>query len=386
MFNFTSLPPLALYIHFPWCVQKCPYCDFNSHELKTTLNEKQYIDALVHDLEQELPAIWGRGISSIFMGGGTPSLFSPESIDQLLSSLRARLGFSSTIEITMEANPGTTDLEKFSEFRQAGINRLSIGIQSFQNDKLEKLGRIHDRNQAIHAAEHAHVAGFDNFNLDLMFGLPRQNLKQAIEDINTAIALEPTHISHYQLTIEPNTYFYKHPPLVPEDDLLWDMQTACIQQLEKNNYLHYEVSAYAQEKFQCQHNVNYWQFGDYLGIGAGAHGKLTNAPEQKIIRSWKVKNPKDYLQYAQTEQRIAGSNSLSRKDAAFEFMLNALRLHNGFDTSLFQQHTGLPISIIEQNLKLAEEKGWIDWRTNHIMPTTTGKQYLNTLLELFLPD
>lgn len=386
MFNFTTLPPLALYIHFPWCVQKCPYCDFNSHELKKTLDEKKYIDALISDLEQELPSFWGRSISSIFMGGGTPSLFSPESIDQLISALRARLTFAPDIEITMEANPGTVELGKFNEFRAAGINRLSIGIQSFDEDKLQKLGRIHGRKEAIRAAELAHDAGFNSFNLDLMYGLPNQSLAQAVEDIETAIALEPKHLSHYQLTIEPNTFFHHQPPVTPDDDMLWEMQLTCQERLAKHDYAQYEISAYAKEGYQCQHNLNYWQFGDYLGIGAGAHGKLTNAPEQKIIRSWKVKQPQDYLNNAATDKRISGEKILSRDDASFEFMMNALRLNEGFETEVFQQHVGLPISIIEKALKQAEEKDWISWDLKRIKPTDTGRQYLNNLLELFMQE
>ncbi len=385
MFNFTNLPPLALYIHFPWCVQKCPYCDFNSHELKKSLDEKSYINALISDLEQELPLFWGRSISSIFMGGGTPSLFSPESIDQLISALRARLTFAPDIEITMEANPGTVELGKFKEFSSAGINRLSIGIQSFSDDKLEKLGRIHGRKEAIRAAELAHDAGFNSFNLDLMYGLPNQSLQQAVEDIETAIALEPKHLSHYQLTIEPNTFFHHQPPPTPDDDKLWEMQEACQTSIAKHGYSQYEISAYAKEGFQCQHNLNYWQFGDYIGIGAGAHGKLTNAPEQKINRSWKVKQPQEYLDKAASEKRIAGEKILTRGDATFEFMMNALRLNNGFETEVFQQHVGLPISVVEKALKQAEEKEWISWDLKRIKPTDTGRQYLNNLLELFMP-
>ena len=386
MFNFISPPPLSLYIHFPWCVQKCPYCDFNSHELKTSLDETKYINALISDLEQELPLFWGRSISSIFMGGGTPSLFSPESIDQLLSALRARISFAPDIEITMEANPGTIELGKFKEFSAAGINRLSIGIQSFSDDKLKSLSRIHGRKEAIRAAEQAHDAGFNSFNLDLMYGLPNQSLAQAVDDIETAIALEPKHLSHYQLTIEPNTFFHHQPPVTPDDDKLWDMQNACQARLAKHNYQQYEISAYAKEGFQCQHNLNYWQFGDYLGIGAGAHGKLTNAPEQQITRSWKVKQPQNYLENALTDNRISGHKVLTRDDAAFEFMMNALRLNLGFETVLFQQHVGIPISTVEKSLKQAEKNGWINWDINRIQPTSAGLQYLNTLLELFIPD
>ena len=384
MFNFTTLPPLALYIHFPWCVQKCPYCDFNSHELKNDLNEKEYIEALIQDLEQELPLFWGRSISSIFMGGGTPSLFSPESIDRLISALRARVTFAPNIEITMEANPGTVELGKFNEFRHAGINRLSIGIQSFNDEKLKKLGRIHGRKEAIRAAEFAHDAGFNSFNLDLMYGLPYQSLAQAVDDIETALALEPKHLSHYQLTIEPNTLFHRYPPTVPDDDNLWEIQEACQASLAKHNYAQYEISAYAKDDFQCQHNLNYWQFGDYLGIGAGAHGKLTNAPQQEINRSWKVKQPQDYLNSASSDKRISGQKILTRDDASFEFMMNALRLNNGFETEIFQQHVGLPISVVEKALKQAEEKDWITWELKRIKPTDKGRQFLNNLLELFM--
>ena len=386
MFNFTEQAPLSLYIHFPWCVQKCPYCDFNSHEINNTLEEKKYITALINDLEQELPLFWGRSISSIFMGGGTPSLFSPESIDELISALRARLNFAADIEITMEANPGTVEFEKFKEFSSAGINRLSIGIQSFSDDKLKSLGRIHGRKEAISAAELAHDAGFNSFNLDLMYGLPNQSQQQAIDDIETAIALEPNHISHYQLTIEPNTFFYHQTPVTPDDDSLWEMQIACQDRLAKNNYAQYEISAYAKDSFQSQHNLNYWQFGDYLGIGAGAHGKLTNATEQNISRSWKVKQPQDYLNSAASEKRISGKKILTREDASFEFMMNVLRLNNGFETELFQHHAGLPISTIEKQLKQAEDKGWISWELKRIKPTETGRQYLNNLLELFMPE
>jgi putative oxygen-independent coproporphyrinogen III oxidase len=386
MFNFSAPPPLSLYIHFPWCVQKCPYCDFNSHEVKSSINESAYITALINDLQQEIPQTWGRPVRSIFMGGGTPSLFSPESIDRLLSELRAILNLSPSIEITLEANPGTSDFEKFSEFKSAGINRLSIGIQSFEDEKLQKLGRIHDRKQAISAAEHAHNAGFENFNLDLMFALPGQTQQQAIEDINTAIDLEPTHISYYQLTIEPNTYFHKHPPVVPGDELAWEMQTQGIEKLSMANYLQYEVSAYSKPGYQCQHNLNYWQFGDYLGIGAGAHEKLTIAPEQKILRQWKVKHPGDYLEHNMTEKRISGSNFLSTDDACFEFMMNALRLNEGFETNLFQQHTGVPVEQVEAPLHLAEEKDWLIRDDNTIKTTAKGRQYLNELLQLFIKN
>ena len=386
MFNFTTQLPLSLYIHFPWCIQKCPYCDFNSHELKTRLDEKKYINALISDLEQELPLFWGRSISSIFMGGGTPSLFSPESIDHLLSALRARLTFAPDIEITMEANPGTLEHGKFKEFNSAGINRLSIGIQSFSENKLQTLGRIHGRKEAIRAAELAHDAGFNSFNLDLMYGLPGQTLQQALDDLQTAIALEPKHISHYQLTIEPNTLFFHKPPVTPNNDILWDMQLACQSRLAKNGYEQYEISAYAKDGALCTHNLNYWLFGDYLGIGAGAHAKLTNVPQQTISRSWKVKNPQNYLDLATTDKRISGHSILNRNDAAFEFMMNALRLNQGFATETFQKHTGLPITILQKALNQALDKNWISWDLHHIKATESGRQFLNDLLELFMPD
>ncbi len=385
MFQFTTLPPLSLYIHFPWCVQKCPYCDFNSHAVKDALHEKTYIDALITDLEQELPLIWGRTISSIFMGGGTPSLFSPESIERLLSELRARLNFSPDIEISMEANPGTVEQGRFAEYRAAGINRLSIGIQSFSDDSLQRIGRIHGRKEAIRAAEQAHHSGFHSFNLDLMYGLPQQSLAEAIEDINTAIALEPQHISHYQLTIEPNTLFYHQTPTVADDDQLWEMQQACQKQLAQADYQHYEISAYARPGHRCQHNLNYWQFGDYLGIGAGAHGKISDAARQNIVRRSKKRHPQDYLENVATDERISSEKPISPQDAAFEFMMNVLRLSEGFNTTLFTDHTGLAISHITPALKQAEENGWIEWERHHIRPTETGQQYLNDLLQLFLP-
>lgn len=388
--SFTALPPLSLYIHFPWCVEKCPYCDFNSHELKTSTPPDEYIDCILLDLENELPNIWGRSITSIFMGGGTPSLFSAENIERLMQGLRSRLNISPNIEVTLEANPGTIDQSQFIGFRQAGINRLSMGIQSFNDTMLTKLGRIHNSIQAINAIEAAHKADFNSFNIDLMFGLPEQSIEQMLQDLQTAIDFQPPHLSHYQLTIEPNTLFASKLPPLPQDDALWDMTQQAHKLLAANQYSQYEVSAFSKiatnNKIQCQHNLNYWQFGDYLGIGAGAHGKLTNAPEQKIIRRWKVKQPKDYLNNATNEKRIAGQKILTRDDAAFEFMMNALRLNNGFETEIFQQHVGLPISIVEKALKEAEEKNWISWNLKRIKPTNTGRQYLNNLLELFMQD
>lgn len=384
--HFTELPPLALYIHFPWCVRKCPYCDFNSHELRDGLPETQYIDALLQDLEQELPAIWGRSIISIFMGGGTPSLFSPEALERLISALRARLNLKPDIEITLEANPGTIERDKFAEFRAAGINRLSIGVQSFNDDQLTQLGRIHTARDAIRAAETAHKIGLDNFNLDLMYALSRQTPVQAEKDIATAIDLYPAHISHYQLTIEPNTFFYHQPPLLPDDDLTHAIETTCRARLADAGYEQYEISAFAKAGKRCAHNLNYWHFGDYLGIGAGAHGKLTDAHQQQIMRSWKIKHPRDYLAQAGNAQRIGGSNILKPEDAAFEFMLNALRLVHGFDSSLFPQRSGLPISAIEATLNQAQELGLLEWNSDRIRPTPHGLNFLNDLMAMFLTE
>ncbi len=384
MFNFTALPPLSLYVHMPWCVRKCPYCDFNSHETKDALPEAEYITALIADLEQELPSVWGRSIESIFIGGGTPSLFSPAAFDRLFSEIRARLPCKPGIEITMEANPGTWEYGKFREFRAVGVNRLSLGIQSFDTGMLQKLGRIHGAREAFTAAETAHAAGFDNFNLDLMFGLPGQSIEQALADIRNAIALQPAHISLYQLTLEPNTAFYVNPPALPEDDALWDMQEQCQSQLATHGYRQYEVSAYAQPGHECRHNLNYWRFGDYLGIGAGAHGKISDAQHQRITRSWKVKNPRDYLLKAATPARIGGTQPLKRNDVGLEFMMNALRLTDGFPVALFAEHTGQPISIVKQGLQQAEEKGLIEWDIHTIRPTELGRRFLNDLLGLFL--
>jgi len=386
VFQFAALPPLSLYIHLPWCVRKCPYCDFNSHALKDDLPEMAYVDALLRDLEQDLPRIWGRRIMSVFIGGGTPSLFSPEAMDQLLSGLRARLSINADAEITLEANPGTAEQEKFREYRSLGINRLSIGVQSFHDDALQKLGRIHGRTEAIHAAEMAHAAGFDNFNLDLMFALPQQTPQQAAEDVATAIDLEPKHISYYQLTLEPNTLFHAQPPTLPDDDLAWQMQQAGQQQLGAANYGQYEVSAYAKPKRQCAHNLNYWQFGDYLGLGAGAHGKITDAAQQNITRLAKLRHPQEFMQTASTVQSIQSERVLTRKEVGLEFVMNALRLNQGFETSLFTAHTGQQIELIAAPLQAAEETGLLERSGQLIRPTEKGRWFLDDLITLFIKD
>lgn len=386
MFNFTVLPPLSLYIHVPWCVRKCPYCDFNSHKAGDNLPEVPYVDALLADLEQELPLVWGRTIQSIFIGGGTPSLFSAEAYDKLFSGLRALLPIKPDAEITMEANPGTFETARFRDYRQLGINRLSIGIQSFDNNALQRLGRIHDGIEAQKSVEIAYQAGFDNVNMDLMFGLPGQTENEAVSDITTAISMQPQHISYYQLTIEPNTLFYQQPPTLPDDDPIIDWQESNQLRLAEAGYQQYEVSAYAKAGKQCRHNINYWQFGDYLGVGAGAHGKISDAALQSVVRRVKQKQPQSYLDKAHSEKVLLKQESLHIRDIGFEFMLNALRLTEGFPTPLFQQHAGVPLKHFDKALKQAEAMDLLTYDIYHIRPTEKGRRYLNTLIELFLPE
>jgi len=385
LFTFSALPPLSLYIHIPWCLKKCPYCDFNSHAADDTIPEAAYLDALIADLEQELPNIWGRPVESIFFGGGTPSLLSAEGLDHLLSDVRARIQLHPDAEITLEANPGTFEQQKFSEFRMAGINRLSIGIQSFNELHLKKLGRAHDGHEAENAVAVARQAGFDNLNIDLMFGLPDQTSADAQADIAKAISLQAEHISYYQLTIEPNTLFHVHPPQLPEDEQSWDMQAQSHTLLKEQGYQHYEISAWSQPGKQCQHNLNYWEFGDYLGIGAGAHSKITNAQHQHIYRSSKLKQPRAYIDQANSEQRIATQQLIKRRDAALEFMMNILRLPQGFASDLFFERTGLPLTQISTALLEAENKGLISQDGQWIRPTDLGQRHLNSLLQLFMP-
>ena len=386
MFNFTAPPPLSLYIHFPWCVRKCPYCDFNSHETRAEIPEHEYVDALIADLEQELPLVWGRHVTSIFMGGGTPSLFSPSAIDRLLGAIRARLPLRPGLEITLEANPGTVEAARLRELRAAGVNRLSIGVQSFDDAALRRLGRIHGATDAIYAAESAHSAGFYNFNLDLMYALPGQDVSGACADVAQAVALAPAHISHYQLTVEPNTAFGHAPPVLPDDDAGWDMQERCQALLAEAGYAPYEVSAYARAGWQCAHNLNYWTYGDYLGIGAGAHAKVTDAPRQRILRRWKVKHPRDYLTKATGAGRIGGESDVARQDVAFEFMMNALRLSEGFPVDLFAQHTGLPITAAGKALSRAQARGLIERNEQTVRPTALGRRFLNDVMEMFLAE
>jgi len=377
----TQLPPLALYIHIPWCVRKCPYCDFNSHAASPVLPEEEYVDALLADLDQDLAAVYGRPLSSIFFGGGTPSLFSAAALGRLLAGVEQRIPFTADIEITLEANPGTFEQDKFVAYRKLGINRLSIGIQSFQPQKLEALGRIHTGDEALRAAEMARRAGFDNFNLDLMHGLPDQSLEEALDDLRQAIALAPTHLSWYQLTLEPNTVFWSQPPELPEDDILWDIQEAGQALLAEHGFSQYEVSAYARPGKAARHNLNYWSFGDFIGIGAGAHGKLSH-PDGRIVRTWKTRLPKDYLNPA--KQFKAGEKTLTADELPFEFLMNALRLTPGVDAELFAQRTGLPLQTLAAARAEAEQKGLLQVEPTRLVATARGQLFLNDLLQYFL--
>ncbi len=383
MQNLTQLPPLSLYIHIPWCIKKCPYCDFNSHALKNQqLPEQNYIDCLIADFEQALPLIWGRQINTIFIGGGTPSLFSGNAIDNLLTQLRMRIKISPYAEITMEANPGTVETEYIKEYHEAGVNRISVGIQSFNDNQLKQIGRIHSSNEALNAIETV-AKYFDNFNLDIMYGLPNQTIEEAHADIKQAISCKPTHISAYNLTIEPNTEFAKFTPHnLPNDDLCYQMQDAIIDLLAKNGYHRYEVSAYAQNKFQAQHNLNYWQFGDYLGIGAGAHSKLSF--HNKIIRQARIKHPNQYMDLVKKSQHIQINNEVSSQELPFEFMMNAMRLVDGFNLTLFNQTTGLTLNNILPKITKLQAQQLIQISNNTLIPTTNGLDYLNNLLEEFL--
>ncbi|MDQ2695885.1 MAG: radical SAM family heme chaperone HemW [Pseudomonadota bacterium] len=376
--------PLTLYVHIPWCVRKCPYCDFNSHSQRGELPERAYVDALLADLDQDLPVAGGRIINSIFIGGGTPSLFSAEAIGRLLAGVAGRLALAPDLEVTLEANPGTVERERFAGFRAAGVNRLSIGVQSFHDRHLHRLGRIHGAAEAIRAAAAARAAGFDNFNLDLMYGLAEQSVDQALADVDAAIGLEPSHISHYQLTLEPGTPFYKQPPPLPDDDLVWEMQVRCQERLAAAGYTQYEISAYARPGRRSRHNLNYWQFGDYLGIGAGAHGKLSEPQHGRIRRRWKVRSPRDYLRHAGTPQGIGGDTMVAEADLGLEFMLNALRLVDGVPAAWLAGRTGLPLARLEPALSHARRRGLLADDPELLRSTGLGRRFLNDLLELFL--
>jgi putative oxygen-independent coproporphyrinogen III oxidase len=379
--QFTLLPPLSLYIHIPWCVRKCPYCDFNSHEARGALPEEAYVAALIADLEMALPQVWGRPVLTLFIGGGTPSLFSVRALDALLSGVRARLPLAVDAEITLEANPGTVEAEKFSGFRAAGINRLSLGVQSFNDRHLAALGRIHGADDACRAAELA-LRTFDNVNLDLMYGLPGQTPAEAEADIAAAVAYAPQHVSAYHLTIEPNTYFHRYPPVVPDDDMAADMQTAVESQLAAAGYEHYETSAFARAGRQSRHNLNYWQFGDYLGLGAGAHGKISF--KNNILRESRTRQPKAYLERAGSAAALNEHRQVSVAELPGEFMMNALRLHAGFDIGLFAARTGIELTAVLPRLDQAEARGLIIRDHLRIVPTPLGQRFLNDLIGLFL--
>ena len=379
-----SAPPLSLYIHIPWCVRKCPYCDFNSHRAEAGLPERGYIAALLDDLDAELPGVQGRRIETIFLGGGTPSLFSAEAISQLLEGVRQRVVLAADAEITLEANPGTAEAGKFRGFRQAGVNRLSLGIQSFNDAQLLHLGRIHGRAEALRAVELARDAGFDNLNLDLMFGLPGQTAEEGLADIRTAIDLQPEHVSYYQLTLEPNTVFHKYPPRLPEDEAIWSLQQAGQAMLAEHGYRQYEVSAYASPDRRCRHNLNYWQFGDYLGIGAGAHGKITRMHTGEIIRTAKIRHPQHYLEAACQPERQGTRTVVAPTDLRFEFLMNALRLREGFPASLFRDRTGLDLESLEPELSACLAEGLLEREDGVIRCSDIGFNFLDNVLQRFL--
>lgn len=390
--NFQALPPLSLYIHIPWCVKKCPYCDFNSHEAKNSPSsaagipaelEQQYVAALIRDLEMALPQIWGRKVYSVFFGGGTPSLLSGAAMTEIVRQVKMLLPLTLDAEITLEANPGTVEADKFAAFREAGVNRLSLGIQSFNDAHLKALGRIHSADEAKAAIAIAQQH-FDNINLDLMYALPGQTLAQALQDVQTALSYKPQHLSAYHLTLEPNTLFYRNPPSLPDDDASADIQQSIESLLAENGYQHYETSAFAQPERRAKHNLNYWKFGDYLGIGAGAHSKLS-FPD-KIIRQARYKQPQAYMRQVETGAPIQTENEVARNELPFEFMMNALRLNEGFDSVLFNERTSLPLLVIQRQLAEAEKRGLLTRDHQRIAPTQQGQRFLNDLLEVFLAD
>ncbi len=381
--HFTSLPPLSLYIHIPWCVKKCPYCDFNSHEAKGVRPEKEYVAALIHDLEQAIPQIYGRRVHSVFFGGGTPSLLSAAALDDILAAVRALVRPEANAEITLEANPGTFEADKFSAYAKSGINRLSIGIQSFNPVHLKALGRIHDDNEARRAIDIA-KHNFDNFNLDIMYALPNQTLAEALQDIDTALSFKPPHLSAYHLTLEPNTLFYRHPPKLPDDDVAADMQQAIEKKLREAGYDNYETSAFALADTRSKHNLNYWEFGDYLGIGAGAHSKISN--KFNIFRMMRHKHPQNYMDTVARAEHVQEEHEVSRNELPFEFMVNALRLRDGFPVALFHERTSLPLSVMEKELREAEARDLIVRDHVNIKPTEKGRLFLNDLLQIFLRE
>jgi oxygen-independent coproporphyrinogen-3 oxidase len=380
--QFSALPPLALYVHIPWCLKKCPYCDFNSHEARGAIPEARYVDALIADLEFALPSIWGRRVSTVFIGGGTPSLFSAAAIDRILAALRARVPLNPDAEVTLEANPGTFEQAKFAGFRTAGVNRLSLGVQSFDTRFLQALGRVHDAQEARVAAAAA-LAIFGNVNFDLMYALPGQIPDDARTDVATALEFSPPHLSFYQLTIEPNTLFHRHPPQLPDDDAAAGIEDAIEESLDAAGYVHYETSAHARPGHECRHNLNYWRFGDYLGIGAGAHSKLSFA--DRITRQVRYKQPQQYMEQAEKRSPLLEDLPVTREDVGFEFMLNALRLTEGVPIAMFAERTGFPLTLVHEALELADQRGLIARDHLRLRPTARGRRFLNDLQALFLP-
>ncbi len=379
--RFAALPPLALYVHIPWCLRKCPYCDFNSHEARGEVPEARYVDALIADLELALPSIWGRKVVSVFIGGGTPSLFSANAIDTLLAAIRARVPLNPDAEVTLEANPGTFERAKFAGFFGAGVNRLSLGIQSFDPKHLAAIGRVHDAEEARRAAEAA-LSIFSNVNFDLMYALPRQSVTEAEADVAAALAFSPPHLSFYHLTLEPNTLFHRYPPPLPDDETAADIEDAIHAKLGAAGYHRYETSAYARPGRECRHNLNYWRFGDYLGIGAGAHSKLSFA--DRIVRQVRFKQPKQYIDETAAGPPILEESTVARADVGFEFMLNALRLTDGVPKTLFAERTGYPLALVQRELAEAEARGLLEHDPTTILPTLLGQRFLNDLQQIFL--
>jgi oxygen-independent coproporphyrinogen-3 oxidase len=379
--SFQALPPLSLYIHIPWCVRKCPYCDFNSHEAQGAIPDREYVDALLRDLDSALALIWGRKVYSIFIGGGTPSLLSGDALVYLLTQVRMRLPLAHEAEITLEANPGTVEADKFAAFRDAGVNRLSLGIQSFNDGYLRALGRIHSGDEAKRAIDIGQ-RHFENINLDLMYALPGQTQEAALFDVGSALSFSPQHLSCYHLTLEPNTPFAHHPPQVPDDDASSEMQSGIETLLAEHGYQHYETSAFARPGKQARHNLNYWRFGDYLGIGAGAHSKLSF--HDKVIRQARHKQPKAYMEGVAQGGQVQSEQMLGKSDLIFEFMMNALRLNDGFEEALFQERTSLPLLLIRHELERAGQKGLLVREAGRIAPTEMGRRFLNDLLQVFL--